>query len=189
MYICNGYLTQKNCDLQLGGGRQHNSSVTIPLSLDKNMDSSSKDIGAGASSSQMGVWPSQDSNFARTSNNANNSFSSQPNKYGYFQGLVSPSTIFFNQTNENNLFQAKQCFSTFPINSYSELRIILGQAHPMGPFPMLHHSISSSGPIPSSNNIMRGNLNPSKREGKKKDGEGTSTNDGEIAEVDLDLKL
>ncbi|XP_058746444.1 uncharacterized protein LOC131619356 [Vicia villosa] len=132
-----------------GGGRKHNSSITIPLSLDKNMDSSSKDIGAGASSSQMGVWPSKASNFARTSNSANNFFCSQPNQYGYFQGL----------------------------------------AHPMGPFPMLQHSISSSGPIPSSNNIMRGNINPSKGEGKKKDGEGTSTNDGEIAELDLDLKL
>ncbi|KAI5434821.1 hypothetical protein KIW84_021585 [Lathyrus oleraceus] len=75
--------------------------------------------------------------------------------------------------------------------SYSELQMILGQACLMGPFSMLQHPISSSGPIPSGNIVMRGNLKESKGEGEKKekDGEGTSINDGEIKELDLDIKL
>ncbi|KAI5434823.1 uncharacterized protein LOC127121220 isoform X2 [Lathyrus oleraceus] len=173
------------------GGRKKNSTITIPQFLEKNVASISKDISAGASSSQMEFWSSQNANYLRRANDANNSFSSQQNQYGYFQGLVSPSTIYSNQTNENELFKAKKFFSTFPINSYSELQMILGQACPMGPFPMLQHPISSSGPFPSSSIVMNENLKESKGDGenKEKNGEGTSINDSEVEELGLDLKL
>jgi len=149
----------EKCILQLGGGRQHNTSALIPIFVDKNVASSSKDVfGVGASSSQLGIFPSQD---------PNNSLTSQTNQHGIFQGFASPSIISFNQTNEKGVFQVQQQFSTFPINGYSDLKMKLGLVNPMGPFPMLKHSMSSeSGPIPqeffpSSSNVMRGNMNRS----------------------------
>ena len=115
--------------------------------MDKNVASSSKDI-VGASSNQIGIFPLQDANYARKAN-PNNSFTSQTNQDGIFQGFVSPSIISFNQTNENGVFQAQQNFSTFTINGYSDLQMKLGQVNPMGPFPMLKYSLSSElGPIP-----------------------------------------
>ncbi|KAI5434825.1 hypothetical protein KIW84_021586, partial [Lathyrus oleraceus] len=133
------------------GGRKKNSTITIPQFLEKNVASISKDISAGASSSQMEFWSSQNANYLRRANDANNSFSSQQNQYGYFQGL----------------------------------------ACPMGPFPMLQHPISSSGPFPSSSIVMNENLKESKGDGenKEKNGEGTSINDSEVEELGLDLKL
>jgi len=190
----------EKCVLQLGGGRQHNTSALIPIFVDKNVASSSKDVvGDGAGSSQIRIFPLQDANFARRAN-PSTSFTSQTNQHGIFEGFASPSIISFNQTNEKGLFQAQQHFSTFPINGYSDLQMKLGLVNPMGPFPMLKHSMSSeSGPIPqefypSSSNVMRGNMNQSEEEvkgkGKEKDGGSASRQQyGDIEELDLDLKI
>jgi len=107
--------------------------------------------------------------------------------------------ISFDQTNEKGVFQAQEHFTTFPINGYSDLQVKLGLVNPMGPFPMLKHSMSSeSGAVPqeffpSSSNVMRGNMNQSEDEvkgrGKEKDGESTSRQYGDIEELDLDLKI
>jgi hypothetical protein len=136
----------EKCVLQLGGGRQHNTSALIPIFVDKNVASSSKDVvGVGAGSSQIGIFPLEDANYARKAN-PNISFTSQ---HEIFQGFASPSIISFNQTNEKGVFQAQEHFSTFPINGYSNLQMKLGQVNPIGPFPMLKHSMSSeSGLIP-----------------------------------------
>ena len=164
------------------------------------MASSSKDVvGDGAGSSQIGTFPLQDANYARKAN-ANTSFTSPTNQHGIFQGFASPSIVSFNQTNEKGLFQDKQYFSiTFPINGYSDLQMKLGLVNPMGPFPMLKHSMSSkSGPIPqeffpSSSSVMRGNTNQSeekaKGKGKEKDEGSTSRQYCDNEELDLDLKI
>ncbi|RHN56771.1 putative chromatin remodeler Bromodomain family [Medicago truncatula] len=177
-----------------GGGRQHNTSTLIPIFVDKNVASNSKDV-VGAGSSQIGIFPLQDANYARKAN-PNSSFTSQ---HETFQGFSSPSIISFNQTNEKGLFQSQEHFSTFPINGYSDLQMKLGLLNPMGPFPMLKHSMSSeSGPIPqeffpSSSSVMRGNMNQSeekaKGKGKEKDGGSTSRQYGDFEELDLDLKI
>jgi len=161
--------------------------------------SSSKDVvGDSAGSSQIGIFPLQDANYARKAN-PNTSFTSPTNQHGIFQGFASPSIVSFNQTNEKGVFQAQQHFSTFPINGYSDLQMKLGQVNPMGPFPMLKHSMSSeSGPIPqesfpSSSSVMRGDMNQpeekAKGKGKEKDGGSTSRQYGDNEELDLDLKI
>ena len=163
------------------------------------MASSSKDVvGDSAGSSQIGIFPLQDANYARKAN-PNTSFTSPTNQHGIFQGFASPSIVSFNQTNEKGVFQAQQHFSTFPINGYSDLQMKLGQVNPMGPFPMLKHSMSSeSGPIPqesfpSSSSVMRGDMNQpeekAKGKGKEKDGGSTSRQYGDNEELDLDLKI